>query len=267
MKIEDLIQKNHPKNETALSNDVFFKNDWYYKRYAINEFKKVFQIQDLKALKAIESTPFKLSYQKFDDGVATKRIPGIFINMSDIDKNKISLLIKKAYQLKLIDSSELEEPGFFRAIDFFDTLKYVRESIPGEKEVIEEVKKKAFEDVSFCHNDLIPDNTIFNESFSDLKFIDYEYSGNINFHFDLASIVNSWNLNDEQYLFALNEYERFQKVDYKYLYYVRLFLIIFWTKLCDYKFYETNNEYYMELRKNILTLKTKIREQYLLKTL
>ncbi len=265
MKIEDLIQKNHPKNETALSNDVFFKNDWYYKKYAINEFKTIFKIQDLEALKEIESTPFKLTYQKFDDGVATKKVPGLIITMNDIDRTKISLLIKKTYQLKIIKTN-LEEPGFFRAIDFFETLNYVRESLQDEKEIIAKVKEKANEDALFCHNDLIPDNIIFNENFTDLKFIDYEYSGKINFHFDLASIMNSWNLNDEQYLFAINEYERYHKIDFKYLYYVRLFLVIFWTKLCDYKYFETNNEFYMELRKNILTLKTKIREQYLLKS-
>ena len=258
MKIDNFINTKYKKIDIALSNDVFYKNGWFYKKYSHNDFKTTFLNQDLEALKLISKTKLKLKYKIYDDGVATKKLSGYFLDYQKIDQNHLEKIISQAIYLKHIPlelTKNIKPPGFFKAIELFDKLNYVNEIFEDEKIIIEQVLQNSKNQVAFCHNDLIPDNIIFNNLSSKAKFIDYEYSGMINFHFDIASIFNSWVLNDDLYLFGFNKFSKFLEVDSIALKQTRLFLLIFWSKLCDYKYNETKRIFYLELKKNIISLR------------
>jgi len=272
MKIDDkLAKKKIKKNDVALSNDVYEYKNWFYKIYSSNSFKEVFQNQDLLILELLKNTKFELKYKIYDDGVATKKIPWEKVKYEDISFEQISFLVKKIIAFNSLESkvtikSGIKEPGFFRALKLFDSLEYVTEIFSDETTVIELVKTKAFDDIVLCHNDLISDNIFFSETISHkekLKFIDFEYAGLINFHFDIAIMMNSWVIDKSKYLLIFNEFKKQYDVDHQYLKNVRIFLLIFWSKLCDYKYPQTNKEIYKELKGIISGFRKTVEEQYI----
>ncbi|MDC3191121.1 phosphotransferase [Pseudoalteromonas elyakovii] len=60
-------------------------------------------------------------------------------------------------------------------------------------------------DMGFCHNDLVKENIIVNET--GMFLIDFEYAKSNDVYFDLAALVVSFALNDEQQLALLKRYQ------------------------------------------------------------
>jgi thiamine kinase-like enzyme len=59
------------------------------------------------------------------------------------------------------------------------------------------------ESLIFSHNDLNPENVLWNKKHF---FIDWEYASANSPYFDIASIISSYNLNDEEIDYLLNGY-------------------------------------------------------------
>lgn len=244
MKIKTFLKGKGEKNLVSLSNDVYEYDDFFYKEYAINSFKLAFKNNDLSALKTLQDTDLRIEFYPFDDGVATLRVPGIKETQQTISDEQIERLVETINyfnNLKIKGSTA----GFFRAIDLFEKLDYVREIVPNEKQIIAKARNLASKNMVYCHNDLIPDNIFFDDE--QVKLIDFEYSGYINYHFDLAILLNGWQFNKAQEQLILQKYSYYRKVDLDSLKIIRNFLIIFWSKLCQYKFYETKNPVYSKL--------------------
>ncbi|WOC26765.1 phosphotransferase [Pseudoalteromonas sp. N1230-9] len=60
-------------------------------------------------------------------------------------------------------------------------------------------------DMGFCHNDLVKENIIVNET--GMFLIDFEYAKSNDVYFDLAALVVSFGLNDSQQLQLLKNYQ------------------------------------------------------------
>ena len=60
-------------------------------------------------------------------------------------------------------------------------------------------------DMGFCHNDLVKENIIVNES--GMFLIDFEYAKSNDVYFDLAALVVSFGLNESQQLQLLKNYQ------------------------------------------------------------
>lgn len=267
---EFLINKNISKSTVALSNDVYEYKNWFYKKYATNSFKEVFKNQDMKILNLLEKTKFELKYKAFDDGVATKKIFWNQPSFEEISFEELSLLVKEVIVFNHLHETkehQINHPGFFEAISFFDELDYVSQVFQDEKEIIEDVKENAFKNTVLCHNDLIPGNVFFKTEKNrfrkaKIKLIDFEYTGIINFHFDIAIMMNSWVIDKSKYFLISNEFSKTYEIDHEYLKKIRIFLLIFWSKLCDYKYHETNKDIYQELKIKISGFREKVEEQY-----
>ncbi len=244
MKIETFLNGRGNKNSVSLSNDVYEYDGFFYKKYSVNSFKKAFKNNDISVLTTLKDTSLALGFKKFDDGVATLKVSGVKKTRETISNSQLEKLIET---INYFNNLKIEgsTAGFFRAIDLFDKLDYVHEIVPYEKEIIERVRILATKDMVYCHNDLIPDNIFFDGE--QVQLIDFEYSGYINYHFDLAILLNGWQFNDEQVEIVLQKYGYYRKINLDNLKDIRIFLYIFWSKLCQYKFYETKKQVYLEL--------------------
>ena len=188
MKIENFLKGRGKINLVSLSNDVYEYDDFFYKKYSINSFKTAFKNNDLNVLLTLKDTKLNIEFYPFDDGVATLRVAGIKETQETISDEQIEKLVET---INYFNNLKIEGPsaGFFRAIDLFAKLDYIEEIFPQEKGIIEKARVLASEKMVYCHNDLIPDNIFFNDG--QVNLIDFEYSGYINYHFDLAILLNS----------------------------------------------------------------------------
>ncbi len=69
-------------------------------------------------------------------------------------------------------------------------------------------------DMGFCHNDLVKENIIVNKS--GMFLIDFEYAKSNDVYFDLAALVVSFGLNEQQQHLLLIQYQKLVSVHHKF---------------------------------------------------
>jgi thiamine kinase-like enzyme len=152
----------------------------------------------------------KILYQDLDRGILIREFhEGKEISYSDIRRkeNLISLgkEIKKVHEIK-IDNVAIN--NFENAIENYrDTLKNKIKNnwylIQGFK-IFDSLSCRK-EQIIFSHNDLNRENILFNKKYF---FIDWEYTSANSPYFDLASIISSYDLNDEEISYLFDGYDK-----------------------------------------------------------
>jgi thiamine kinase-like enzyme len=169
--------------------------------------RRVSEWQILKFLET-EIRNQNILYHDFDNGILIKEFnEGKKISNSEI-KKKESLIslgkeIKKVHEIK-IDNVEIN--NFENAIENYrDILKnkikdnwYLNHGF----KIFDSISHRN-ESLIFSHNDLNPENVLWNKKHF---FIDWEYASANSPYFDIASIISSYNLNDEEIDYLLNGY-------------------------------------------------------------
>ncbi len=152
----------------------------------------------------------KILYQDLDRGILVREFhEGKEISYSDIRRkeNLISLgkEIKKVHEIK-IDNVAIN--NFENAIENYrDTLKnkiknnwYLNQGFK-----IFDSLSCSKEQIIFSHNDLNRENILFNKKYF---FIDWEYTSANSPYFDLASIISSYDFNDEEIGYLFDGYNK-----------------------------------------------------------
>ena len=152
----------------------------------------------------------KILYQDLDRGILIREFhEGKEISYSDIRRkeNLISLgkEIKKVHEIK-IDNVAIN--NFENAIENYrDTLKnkiknnwYLNQGFK-----IFDSLSCSKEQIIFSHNDLNRENILFNKKYF---FIDWEYASANSPYFDLASIISSYDFNDEEIGYLFDGYNK-----------------------------------------------------------
>jgi len=152
----------------------------------------------------------KILYQDLDRGILVREFhEGKEISYSDIRRkeNLISLgkEIKKVHEIK-IDNVAIN--NFENAIENYrDTLKnkiknnwYLNQGF----KIFDSLSCRK-EQIIFSHNDLNRENILFNKKYF---FIDWEYASANSPYFDLASIISSYDFNDEEIGYLFDGYNK-----------------------------------------------------------
>jgi thiamine kinase-like enzyme len=152
----------------------------------------------------------KILYQDLDRGILIREFhEGKEISYSDIRRkeNLISLgkEIKKVHEIK-IDNVAIN--NFENAIENYrDTLKnkiknnwYLNQGF----KIFDSLSYRK-EQIIFSHNDLNRENILFNKKYF---FIDWEYASANSPYFDLASIISSYDFNDEEIGYLFDGYNK-----------------------------------------------------------
>ena len=152
----------------------------------------------------------KILYQDLDRGILIREFhEGKEISYSDIRRkeNLISLgkEIKKVHEIK-IDNVAIN--NFENAIENYrDTLKnkiknnwYLNQGF----KIFDSLSCRK-EQIIFSHNDLSRENILFNKKYF---FIDWEYASANSPYFDLASIISSYDFNDEEIGYLFDGYNK-----------------------------------------------------------
>ena len=152
----------------------------------------------------------KILYQDLDRGILIREFhEGKEISYSDIRRkeNLISLgkEIKKVHEIK-IDNVAIN--NFENAIENYrDTLKnkiknnwYLNQGF----KIFDSLSCRK-EQIIFSHNDLNRENILFNKKYF---FIDWEYASANSPYFDLASIISSYDFNDEEIGYLFDGYNK-----------------------------------------------------------
>ena len=152
----------------------------------------------------------KILYQDLDRGILIREFhEGKEISYSDIRRkeNLISLgkEIKKVHEIK-IDNVAIN--SFENAIENYrDTLKYkIKNSwyLNQGFKIFDSLSYRK-EQIIFSHNDLNRENILFNKKYF---FIDWEYASANSPYFDLASIISSYDFNDEEIGYLFDGYNK-----------------------------------------------------------
>ena len=152
----------------------------------------------------------KILYHDLDRGILIREFhEGKEISYSDIRRkeNLISLgkEIKKVHEIK-IDNVAIN--NFEKAIENYrDTLKnkiknnwYLNQGF----KIFDSLSCRK-EQIIFSHNDLNRENILFNKKYF---FIDWEYASANSPYFDLASIISSYDFNDEEIGYLFDGYNK-----------------------------------------------------------
>ena len=152
----------------------------------------------------------KILYHDLDRGILIREFhEGKEISYSDIRRkeNLISLgkEIKKVHEIK-IDNVAIK--NFENAIENYrDTLKnkiknnwYLNQGF----KIFDSLSCRK-EQIIFSHNDLSRENILFNKKYF---FIDWEYASANSPYFDLASIISSYDFNDEEIGYLFDGYNK-----------------------------------------------------------
>ena len=171
-------------------------------------------------------------YHDLEKGILIRRfIEGNKFNLNKINSDQQLELLGRA--IKEIHKTNYEKDAinnFSNAINRYkEILKYKI-----QKDPILEIGFKMYEDLNhksypkvFSHNDLTQENIIWNRKY---VFIDWEYAGLNNPLFDIASIISSYSLNDQQIDSLCCGYGKKSEVDMEIL---RKW--VEFTYFCDYK--------------------------------
>ena len=171
--------------------------------------RRVSEWQILKFLET-EIRNQNILYHDFNNGILIRKFSeGKKISNSEI-KKKESLIslgkeIKKVHEIKI---NNVEINNFENAIENYrDILKnkikddwYLNHGF----KIFDSILNRN-ESLIFSHNDLNPENVFWNKKYF---FIDWEYSSANSPYFDIASIISSYNLNDEEIGYLLNGYKK-----------------------------------------------------------
>ena len=170
--------------------------------------RRVSEWQILKFLET-EIRNQNILYHDFDNGILIRKFSeGKKISNSEI-KKKESLIslgkeIKKVHEIKI---NNVEINNFENAIENYrDILKnkikddwYLNHGF----KIFDSILDRN-ESLIFSHNDLNPENVFWNKKYF---FIDWEYASANSPYFDIASIISSYNLNNEEIGYLLNGYK------------------------------------------------------------
>lgn len=197
------------KSIEQLGDDSFVMNDSYLIRLHdnINPFSSADDIQVMYAMfednKNIESLIYIDKENKYSVYKYTHRKN---ILDTEINERQITLLTKL---IKTIHKKEAFD--FLTHFNLFDRLAYYKQhtnnKLDGRHEgkIIRQIKKILMEEeMVICHNSITKNNTLF--GYDDVSLIDLRDCGLNYYQFDLASIILSFSLSEEQIITLLKVY-------------------------------------------------------------
>ncbi len=237
--------ENWRKQENALSNDVFYKNGIYCKKYSKNNFNNMYGNKEQQLVKVID---FNIFIEGDKDYFCLKEIPGIIKetkNLSSIDIENFSKELKRIHNIEITDEiKKIGSPNFQKTWNFLKTIKEIPTYL-NEDNIFEKGMEIVQQDIVIANNDIVEGNILFNGN--DVRIIDYEYGGINSKYFDIASFIIKRLLSKEQEKLFLESYFKDEDFNLDKLLISKEFCKIFWSKWAWFKYIETKKQIYKEI--------------------
>ncbi len=248
-KIKNLKEQNFNdwnKQENALSNNVFYNDGVYCKKYSKNDFNYRYGNRENELLSLIYPHIILMSNEYV---FCTKEIPGktkLTKDLTNSDIINFSNELKRIHNIKVPKdvADKIGMPNFLLTWDLLVSNKKIPKH-KNEEVIFQEGLEIVGEDVVISSNDIVEGNILF---FNDeVKIIDYEYGGLNSKYFDIASFIIKRHLTKQQEKLFMDSYFKEEDVDTKKLEIAKNFTKVFWSKWAWFKYFETNNDIYKEI--------------------
>ncbi len=237
--------KNWKKQDNALSNDVFYKDNVYCKKYSKNGFNENYGNKERKLMELINPN---IVVESNLDFLCTREIPGSVketSNLTDQDIKNISNELKRIHSIEISDDRDLiGTPDFYKTWIYLKTIKEIP-FFSNDEEIFKKGMKIVNQDLVISNNDIVEGNILVQDD--SVAIIDYEYGGINSKYFDIASFIIKRHLSDEQEKIFLNSYFEDIEMDSEKLKVSKDFCKVFWSKWAWFKYFETKKQVYKEI--------------------
>ncbi|AME09585.1 MULTISPECIES: phosphotransferase [Gemella] len=233
---------------------VHTEQNSYFYRTQKDDTKLVNKENEKEAIKLLKNEPYFLNVIHYNNNNLIT--PYQKNSKTFISQKNLSNIIEIAKLLKKFHSKKFQAENSFNIVDtFYSYFNLIDElDIDNFIYLVDEIKK-VYKPDRLCHNDLVEGNFLFTEN--NLFLIDYEYAGQNDYYFDIASFISENELDYQETITFLKAYFTDKQCDFNKLDIFLRFCDLLWYTWATLLYEKRGEEIYHEIAvKKYQSLKT-----------